>query len=121
MESAEPAIDRLTLLFVDRSRPTPRIPGRAATPCRILPTDVRYPVGRTGPIPLIVVAHGLDGSPRSLADLLDAWAGAGYVVAAPTFPKTEKDSNGAARRSESVAQAADVSFVIEPPAGSGPR
>ncbi len=79
----------------------------------MLATEVRYPTRPTGRLPLIVVAHGLDGSPGSLALLLDAWAGAGYVVAAPTFPVTKKDSNGVSLPSESVEQAADMSFVIE--------
>ncbi len=107
------AVTRLTLSLVDRSRPTPAITNRAASPCRLLPTEVRYPANATGPLPLVVVAHGLDGSPSSLALLLDAWADAGYVVAAPTFPTTKKDSRGASLRSESVDQAADMSFVID--------
>ena len=82
-------------------------------PCRLLPTEVRYPTGATGPLPLVVVAHGLDGNPSSLATLLDAWSAAGYVVAAPTFPTTRKDSNGASLLSESVDQAADMRFVID--------
>jgi dienelactone hydrolase len=79
----------------------------------VLPTEVRYPTSSQQPLPLIVVAHGLDGDPRSLATLLGAWARAGYVVAAPRFPTTKKDSRGATLRSESVEQASDMSFVID--------
>src|SRR5262249_19102004 len=71
------------------------------------------PSAGAGPFPLVVVAHGRDNDPSSLATLLDAWAAAGYVVAAPTFPITSKDRNGSPQRSESVAQAADMRFVID--------
>ncbi len=96
--------------IVDRQRPT-----RAqspAEPCRVLRTDVRIPLHRIGPLPLIVVAHGLDGDPSSLAPLLDSWARRGYVVAAPRLPITEKDDEGSSTRQESIEQARDLSFVI---------
>ncbi|MEO6467529.1 MAG: hypothetical protein ABIP21_00405 [Acidimicrobiia bacterium] len=70
------------------------------------------PTSRSGPLPLIVVAHGLDGDPGALAPLLDAWARRGYVVAAPRLPTTEKDDDGSSTRQESVEQARDLSFVI---------
>jgi dienelactone hydrolase len=105
-------VTRITLMLVDPRRPTPAIPHRPASPCRVLPTELRYPTAVTRPVPLIVVAHGLDGSPSSLAPLLDAWARAGYAVAAPTFPTTRKDSHGASLASEPVDQAADMRFVI---------
>jgi dienelactone hydrolase len=63
--------------------------------------------------PLLVVAHGLDGSPAALAPLLDSWVRAGYVVAAPTFPVTAKDRSGNSLRSESVDQAYDLRAVID--------
>ncbi|MEP6623802.1 MAG: hypothetical protein ABJC79_05125, partial [Acidimicrobiia bacterium] len=102
-----------TVVFVDHGRETPAIPGRRATACRILPTQMRFPGPVTTARPLIVVAHGLDGDPGSLALLLDAWAAAGYVVAAPKFPTTKKDADGNSLRSESVDQARDLSFVID--------
>ncbi len=101
-----------TMVFVDRERATPGIPGRRAMACRILPTEIRVPTTSKAPRPLIVVAHGLDGDPRSLAALLDAWADAGYVVAAPKFPTTKKDADGNSLRSESADQARDLSFVV---------
>jgi dienelactone hydrolase len=82
-------------------------------PCRLLPTEVRSPIGITRPLPLVVVAHGLDGNPKSLTSLLDAWTAAGYVVAAPTFPTTRKDANGVSLVADAAAQAADMSFVID--------
>jgi dienelactone hydrolase len=107
------AVMRFALTLVDRRRSTPSAPHRPASPCRVLTTVVRYPAGVSGPVPLVVVAHGRDNDPSSLATLLDAWAGAGYVVAAPTFPVTRKDRNGAPVRAESVAQAADMRFVVD--------
>ena len=40
-----------------------------------------------GPFPLIVFGTGYDSSPAVYAALLHAWASAGYVVAAPAFPR----------------------------------
>jgi len=105
------AVLRFTVTLVDHRRSTPAAPHRPARPCRVLPTVVRVPAGVGGPVPLIVVAHGRDNDPGSLATLLDAWSGAGFVVAAPTFPVTRKDPRGNPERAESVAQAADLRFV----------
>ncbi len=82
--------------------------------CRVLATQVRVPTALgTGPRPLILAIHGVDGSPDSLAPLLDTWTNAGYDVVAPTFPKTKKDATGRAQRSEVVDQAADARFVLD--------
>jgi len=110
---ASDTVLRFTVTLVDRRRSTPAIPHRPALPCRSLPTVVRIPAAGTGPFPLLVVAHGRDNDPSSLAALLGSWADAGYVVAAPTFPTTSKDRNGNPQRSESVAQAADMRFVVD--------
>jgi dienelactone hydrolase len=88
-----------------------RIGGR----CRVLMTQVRTPTGVVSatPRPVILAVHGVDGSPDVLAPLLDTWTNAGYVVVAPTFPKTKKDATGRALRSEVVDQAADARFVLD--------
>ena len=44
--------------------------------------------------------------------LLDAWARAGYVVAAPSFPLTQKHVPGGRRERDLVNQPGDMSFVI---------
>jgi dienelactone hydrolase len=87
---------------------------RVAGRCRTLVTQVREPspVPST-PVPLLLAVHGLDGTPDSLAPLLDGWTRAGYVVAAPTFPKTKKDARGKALRAEVVDQAADARDVLD--------
>jgi dienelactone hydrolase len=87
-----------------------RVDGR----CRTLVTQVREPAPPpTAPVPMILAIHGLDGTPDSLAPLLDGWTRAGYVVVAPTFPKTKKDARGKALRSEVVDQAADARYVLD--------
>jgi dienelactone hydrolase len=101
---AGPGITRTDYTFAHRLR------GR----CRTLVTQVREPAPPpSSPVPLILAIHGLDGTPNALAPLLDTWTRAGYVVAAPTFPKTKKDARGKALRSEVVDQAADASYVID--------
>ena len=63
-----------------------------------LPTTVSYPARSAGagatPLrpsggwPLIVFSQGFAVSPAAYSRLLDSWAGAGYVVAAPSYPYT---------------------------------
>jgi predicted dienelactone hydrolase len=48
----------------------------------------------TGTRHLVVLAHGLDGEPDKFDDLSSAWARAGYVVAAPRFPKSSASGGG---------------------------
>jgi dienelactone hydrolase len=74
---------------------------------------VRTPAGTTKELPLLLAIHGAIGNPNSLAPLLDVWARAGYVVAAPTFPQTKKDAHGKTLRSEVARQAADARFVLD--------
>lgn len=97
------AVVRFRMTVVDR-RPSA---------CRVLPTEVRLAADGSAAGPLLVVAHGLDGSPAKLAPLLDSWARAGYVVAAPTFPVTAKDAAGNSLPSESVDQAHDLGAVLD--------
>jgi hypothetical protein len=91
--------------FVDQTR---SVPSFATTPPsllsnhRSLVTELRYPAATSGPsaatilgatpasqpggFPLIVFAHGYNVTPSTYAPLLNAWARAGFVVAAPIFP-----------------------------------
>jgi dienelactone hydrolase len=87
---------------------------RVGGACRTLVTQIREPSPAPAtPVPMILAVHGLDGSPDSLAPLLDGWTRADYVVVAPTFPKTAKDARGKALRSEVVDQAADARYVLD--------
>jgi dienelactone hydrolase len=105
-------VRHVTLTFVDRSRPTvdPTGPRSAAT--RTLVTQVYIPRGK-GKFPLIVMAHGNAGNPGKLTQMLTAWARAGYVVAAPTFPLTNDLTTAKTVIPDFVNQPGDVSFTID--------
>lgn len=95
--------------FVDRSR-TIRLPTgtRVARPVE---TIVRYPA-TAGRYPLVVFAHGYALTPATYSRLLDAWASAGYVVAAPVFPLGNANAPGGPDESDLLNQPRDVSFAI---------
>ncbi len=98
--------------FVDEARST-KDPMDAQTPGRALPTDIYVPGGE-GPFPLIVHAHGMDGSSAKFSDLLSSWAQAGYIVVAPNFPRTNDDTPDELRNvGDYVNQPGDVSFVLD--------
>lgn len=108
--SAAPDIGVRVFRFVDRSRTT-RLPDGRRIP-RSLPTIVRYPEGG-GSHPLVVFAHGYALLPATYANLLRAWAQAGFVVAAPAFPREKADAPGGPDESDLVNEPADISFVID--------
>jgi dienelactone hydrolase len=119
------AVGEIVVAYTDRSRSI-HVPGRPPMP-RTLVTEIRYPADgsashrdvlgarpakREGPFPLLVFAHGFDITPDPYARLLDAWASAGYVVAAPIFPLTNPGAPGGPDESDLVNQPTDMSFVI---------
>ena len=77
---------------------------------RTLKTTAWYPK-TAGKYPLIVFSHGLQGLPSDFDTLLRRWAGAGFVIVAPAYPKT---SRGAAEFDvlDVLNQPADASFVL---------
>lgn len=80
---------------------------------RHLPTEVWYPVGGVRRArPLVVFAAGYLQCPVQYEPLLAAWASAGFVVAAPTFPLTNCAVPGGAEEADILNQPADVAFVI---------
>ena len=98
-----------------------------ATQARRLVVTVRYPalgpISRAdvagaaparadGPFPLVVFGHGFDITPSSYARLLQAWARAGYVVAAPIYPLENPDAPGGPDERDLVNQPGDDSLVI---------
>jgi hypothetical protein len=112
-------------VFVDTSRTTPPAAGDPGEPSRTLPTVVRYPTAgadngaetadapaRPGGrlFPLVVFAHGYDSSPDVYAGLLHFWASAGFVVAAPSFPRAT--AGGPLDENDVNDQPGDLSFVI---------
>ncbi|HEV8221471.1 MAG TPA: hypothetical protein VGQ05_14475 [Streptosporangiaceae bacterium] len=93
--------------------------GARLGPRRLL-TLIRYPLARPpaagrparGAFPLLVFAPGFMQCPRPYAPLLRAWASAGYVVAAVSFPRTDCRTGTAAYEPDVVNQPADMSYVI---------
>ena len=86
---------------------------------RTLLTQIWYPTAQRpagararGPFPLIVFAPGFVQCVSTYADLLKAWAGAGYVVAAVTFPRTNCGLGAAAYETDLVNQPHDVAYVL---------
>jgi fermentation-respiration switch protein FrsA (DUF1100 family) len=104
------AIGSLTLRLVDPSRTLGGGP-------RVVPTIVRYPRPldprqRPGPFPLVVFGHGFAVTPEPYSPLLDAWTRAGYVVAAPVFPRENANAPGGPDEHDLVNQPGDISLVI---------
>ena len=64
-----------------------------------------------GALPLVVFAHGWNSNPSVYEVLLDTWAAAGFLVAAPTFPDSTNTLPGSPV-SNYPEQARDISFVI---------
>lgn len=99
--------------LVDERRATPAAGPLPAEPQRTLETWLWVPVGE-GPFPLIVFAHGFAGHPRVFSQLLSTWASHGYVVAAPAFPRTNRDvPDVTAGLPDFAEQPGDVAFVLD--------
>lgn len=126
---AEHAVGKRSIELVDESRPTAADPerDRPERADRTIPVTLLYPAEgdpetgsrpvedapvADGEFPLIVFSHGwtASGDQPGYQQRLKAWAGAGYVVAAPTFPLTSGPRAGPA---DYVNQPDDVSFVID--------
>ena len=120
--------------FVDRTRGVLDYEGAKPSPLssvRTLVTEIRYPTlaplkgalesagappaHQSGGYPMIVFAHGYDVTPDIYAPLLDAWARAGFVVAAPLFPdenETEVSAqHNANTEDDLVNEPADLTFI----------
>jgi poly(3-hydroxybutyrate) depolymerase len=100
-----------TIALSDPSRETSErgdVPARSG---RVLTTVIRRPEGAVGPLPLVVFAHGWDSDPHVYESLLDTWAAAGYLVAAPTFPDSA-DTLPGTPVTDFPNEARDLSFVI---------
>lgn len=103
------AVSERVVTFVDHSRLV-RIPGAGLRP-RTLVTVIRYPRA-PGRFPLVIFGHGFTVTPAIYAPLLEAWAHAGYVVAAPVFPLENANAPGGPDETDLVNQPRDMSFVI---------
>jgi dienelactone hydrolase len=111
--------------LLDTSR-TINLPDGTSEP-RTLTTEVRYPAlgapsaidvpnapaaRADGPFPLVIFGHGFARTPGLYARLLQTWAQAGYVVAAPVFPLENAHAPGGPDESDLINQPADMRFVI---------
>jgi dienelactone hydrolase len=103
-------VGRRVLMLVDHSRRI-RLPGGRREP-RPLVTEVLYPEHATGPRPLIVFGHGFAVTPAPYRRLLTAWARAGLIVAAPTFPLERAGAPGGPNEADLINQPRDMRFVI---------
>lgn len=103
---------------VGRTTITVTEPATSTLAARSLFTVVRYPaVGSTplrahGPYPLVVFSQGYGVAPEAYVHLLNAWAGAGYVVADPAYPFTSPNAPGGLVRTDIVNHPHDLSQVI---------
>jgi len=83
---------------------------------RTLATTVWYPRSGSGPAagprPLLVFAPGFMQCSGPYSALLEAWASAGYVVAAVDFPRTSCHEGAAAHEPDLVNQPRDVTYAI---------
>ncbi|MFI7573562.1 alpha/beta hydrolase family protein [Micromonospora sp. NPDC049497] len=90
---------------------------------RPLPVTVWYPAAgkaggepersadaAKGTFPVVMFSHGLGGRPADYETLLTRWAAAGFVVAAPTFPRTSRGGDGNVL--DVLNQPADVSYAL---------
>ncbi|MET7402097.1 chlorophyllase [Dactylosporangium sp. NPDC005572] len=59
---------------------------------RPLPTLLLHPAAATGRLPVVVFSHGYTRRPEDYRPLLHAWAAAGFVVVAPTYPHSARGS-----------------------------
>lgn len=77
---------------------------------RRLETTIVAPTG-PGPFPIVLFGHGLGGLPPFYGELLQTWARAGFVVAAPAFPGTHLGVEIQTR--DVLNQPADMSAVLD--------
>jgi len=105
------AVRAETITLFDPTRPTPARGSVPASPGRHLVTDLLIPSGVSGPLPLVVFAHGWNSDPSFYEPLLQQWAQAGFLVAAPVFPDST-DLYAGSPVSDYADQALDLSFVI---------
>ena len=90
--------------------PTRRNPVPQPAPAVVTPRPDTEP--RPGSYPLVLFSHGLHGSPERYAPAAASWAAAGFVVALPAFPYTNRTSNPYVR-GDYANQPADAEYVLK--------
>jgi dienelactone hydrolase len=76
-------------------------------------TEDAPPDRKHGPYPLILCSHGNNSFGAEYEALLQQWASAGYVIAAPDYPLSNQNGPGDADPSDVENQPADARFVID--------
>jgi dienelactone hydrolase len=89
-------------------------PAQAGPADQYLVTQIWYPRtrGPAGPFPLLLFAPGFLQCSGAYSHLLQAWASAGYVVAAVNFPRTNCHLGTEAYEADLVNQPKDMSYVL---------
>jgi len=87
--------------------------GVTAASGRRVPVDLTHPEAQDAGLPLIVFSHGANAAPDRYRVLLDAWAQAGFVVAAPLHVDSEDHPDRALYDSRAIraARAEDYEAV----------
>ncbi|MEV6489879.1 alpha/beta hydrolase [Actinoplanes sp. NPDC051633] len=89
--------------------PTGRNPLPQPAPAIVTPRPGMTP--RPGRYPLVLFSHGLHGSPERYSPAVASWAAAGFVVAVPAYPHTNKKA-APYIRADFVNQPADAEYVL---------
>ncbi len=120
------AVGTESLTFVDSSRGTSANGDFVCAPTRSFPTHICYPATGDpgaplqsgappdrahGSFPLVLFSHGYAVTPTFYEPLMERWAAAGYVVAAPTYPILSGTPGGASH-TDYDKTFADASFVL---------
>jgi pimeloyl-ACP methyl ester carboxylesterase len=116
-------VGRSSFTVVDPTRTTAAVAaaGLAEQPSRSIDVTVLYPSvdggPAPGPFPVVVFAHGWNGTIDRFLAPAEVWAEAGYVAALPTFPLSRE---GVAIGDDYVNQPGDISAVLDSLAEGGP-
>ena len=110
IEAADDRTIGLTVVYPIDGEPSPERQGTAGIVDHIDPPADSDTEPAEGPFPLLVFAHGWNGSGASLVGPAARWASAGYVVALPTFPLSQ---DGIGTDIDMINQPGDISFVID--------
>ncbi len=99
--------------YIDDTRSTRAYDALPQSDVRTLVTELWYPADAPGTVPLVVFSHGVAGHPDKFSMLFEAWAAAGYAVAAPAFPLTSQGATPGLGGNDLANQPDDVSFVLD--------
>jgi len=116
LSATEPATPAIATARTATGQPVRTLPMRVLYPAVGLPVagalrGARPDLG-DAPFPLLVFSQGFAASVSEYGGLLESFARAGYVVAAPTYPHTDPAAPGGLAEPDIVNHPADLRFVI---------